>query len=124
MGVDPEGRFWWLLPPAAGIALGLIADYVEEHNCKCQDGYDLMIEGGVAGGIRGGFGPYVKKPRMGIAGGGRSREWTSAWSTAVGKSGRTVGRVVSRASAAIGLGLAAYDLYRIYFCLGGGADDS
>ena len=74
-------------------------------------------------------GPYVTKPRGGIAGGGRAGNKTSAWSTAVhqinirtGKSaatvaGRAVGRVMSRAVPYAGTALLIYDITVFNECM-------
>jgi hypothetical protein len=74
-------------------------------------------------------GPYVNKPRGGIAGGGPAGNRTSALSSAihsinnrVGKSAataaaRTAGRIVSRAVPYVGTGLFLYDVGVLDKCM-------
>lgn len=74
-------------------------------------------------------GPYVNKPRGGIAGGGKAGGKTSAWSSAIhqvnkraGKSAataaaRTAGRVASRAVPYAGTALLIYDITVFNKCM-------
>lgn len=74
-------------------------------------------------------GPYVNKPRVGVAGGGRAGSRTSAWSTGVhhinrrtGRNAataaaRTAGRAVSRAIPYAGTALLLYDISEFNTCM-------
>lgn len=73
MEVDPEGK---VIPVLIGIGAGYVVDYAlgkyKERYCKCVDTLLGLFGNAAVGGIIGGSGPFEKKPRSGIAGGGRS----------------------------------------------------
>ena len=81
---DPTGEIVWA-PIVAGVTAGLIFNYLleqyKEEYCTCEK-TPLRAGGNAAlGGAVGGSGPFAKKPRGGVDGGGPSRNRTSSFST-------------------------------------------
>jgi RHS repeat-associated protein len=78
--VDPTGEFA-IVPVLIGIGAGyafdyLVAKYKKEH-CTCRDTPLGSAGNSALGGVLGVAGPFVSKPRGGIAGGGPSGTGTS-----------------------------------------------
>ncbi len=121
--VDPDGRFVPLIITIiAGIGGGLAYDYtISQIKSECGCGSSGSTAGplgnAAVGAGTGLTGPYVEKPRTGIAGGGRSGNRTSVLSTLGGSKFRSIGRVASRGLLGIGLILAAKDAADIIACL-------
>ena len=132
MYVDPDGRF---IPILIGIGVGLIVDYAislaKDEYCTCKDDGTLTGAGGYAalGAAEGYVGPFARKPRGGIGGGGPSGNQTSIFSTQVDSALhskeisfrtknilRAGGRGASRALPGLGAALLGYDLYGLYKC--------
>ena len=130
---DPTGEFVPLVALVGGLILGRAIDpateYVEEQYCTCgSDGAvmpDLPLTWESYGAAAGATGPFVQKPRTGVAGGGKSGGWTSGWSTWFGSTKvnptasalRKGGRAVARKLPYIGTGLLLYDAGRIGSCI-------
>jgi len=125
---DPTGEF---VPILIGIGIGLLFDYaVEEYkkaNCECDDSGTPLgpVGNAAAGGSTGATGPFAKKPRGGIAGGGNAGDRTSVASKAnhsASKRGYYSTKTRNRATSIlrkvpyIGAGLAAYQLYDAVSC--------
>ena len=123
---DPTGEF---IPILIGIAIGLAIDagvsYIEE-NCSCADPSMPSIPYAypAIGGAYGATGPFVRKPRTGVAGGGRSGSRTSVVSTRFGSSttpggraARTAGRRAAKFLPYAGAATALYDGYRLRGCI-------
>ncbi|GLS74743.1 hypothetical protein GCM10007904_00780 [Oharaeibacter diazotrophicus] len=81
--VDPTGEVLFV-PIAVGIIGGFAFDYFLDHykksHCSCKNTPIGAMGNGIAGGLMGGAGPYIAKPRMGIGGGGPSGTSTSVFS--------------------------------------------
>lgn len=84
--IDPTGEFvpFWLAGVVVGALVDIAFEVVEKYVCDdiCIDAVDVL-EFGVAGTLGAGtadFGKFEKKPRTGIAGGGKSGDGTSKFS--------------------------------------------
>ncbi|MGL4437883.1 MAG: RHS repeat-associated core domain-containing protein [Bosea sp. (in: a-proteobacteria)] len=132
VAVDPSGQFVHVI---IGVGLGIVADLAiskVRDNCACKDTSSAVGAAGYGalGGIAGATGPYARKPRTGIGGGGPSGPSTSVFSSAVGsgyKGGyysigtrntlRAFGDLAGRRLVpGLGIGLTAYELYRLKDC--------
>jgi RHS repeat-associated protein len=126
--VDPTGEIAFV-PILIGMGVGYAFDYALEQykkaHCTCQDTPAGAAGNAAAGGAVGGTGPFVSKPRGGIAGGGPSGTATSSfsqmnhaaasrgWYSVATRNGITkVLRKVPYAGAA----LAGYELYDALSC--------
>ncbi|MEQ1715458.1 MAG: RHS repeat-associated core domain-containing protein [Hyphomicrobium sp.] len=122
--VDPTGEFVPLiLPITGGIAGGLAYDYAIDKvksSCGCNSsGTTAGALGNAAVGVGiGATGRFVRKPRTGIAGGGRSGSGTSVFSTIGGSRFRRIGRLASYGIPGLGFMLVAKDIDDIGACLG------
>ena len=125
--VDPTGE---AIPILIGLAVGMLADhlvYKALENCGCgDDGPGLLPDNKYTalGGAYGGTGPFVRKPRTGVTGGGLSGNRTSVVSEqsprSTGRFGRDFGRNVGRKLPFIGMAFGLYDGYRLWECYGSG----
>uniref|UniRef100_UPI00398BE0EF RHS repeat-associated core domain-containing protein n=1 Tax=Polaromonas sp. YR568 TaxID=1855301 RepID=UPI00398BE0EF len=81
--VDPTGEIAFI-PIVIGIGAGYAFDYFLEkyknEHCTCKDTPAGAAGNSVLGGALGGTGPFVSKPRGGIAGGGPAGSATSSFS--------------------------------------------
>lgn len=127
---DPKGEIAFI-PILVGIGLGYAFDYLleryKEEHCKCKDEGNLAgpLGNALAGGAIGGTGPFTKKPRGGIAGGGRAGTATSSFSQmnhAAASRGfysiPTRNRITKylRKVPYAGAALAAYQIYDVLSC--------
>lgn len=113
-GVDPEGRFWWMVPIVVGVIVGEVTDYIIEE-CGCGN-QNTVLEHYIIGNFDSIFGAWERKPRVGVAGGSRSGKWTSAFSSAFGKSTRNLGRIMNDLTGYLALATIGYDIYRLQQC--------
>ncbi len=129
MYVDPTGEIAFI-PILVGIAAGVVFDYAlesykESRECSCEGSMASTAGNAALGASFGFFGAFDKKPRTGVAGGGRSGDRTSIFSQINHASARkgiysnrtrhaltAVGRSAPYAGAAI----AAYQIYNAATC--------
>jgi RHS repeat-associated protein len=87
---DPTGELAWMLPIAAGVGAGMLVDYgleqFKKYHCRCRSNASPNSAFGPVGNAAlgaaiGATAGIYPKPRVGIAGGGKSGPWTSAMST-------------------------------------------
>lgn len=126
--VDSTGEFAFV-PVLIGIGLGYLFDYALEQyrkaNCPCEE-TNLGAAGNSAlGGAIGATGPFARKPRTGIAGGGPSGSATSTVSEInhlaarrgwISIPTRNALTRVARRVPDIGTALAFYELYNALNC--------
>lgn len=117
------------MPILVGAAVGAGLDYASHRlrdRCSCRSGGSPYGTYAFLGAGYGATGPFVDKPRVGIAGGGASGSKTSWLSTQAHKIYKTSpglsdavsgsGRVASRAFRGLALGASVYDVYWAYKC--------
>jgi type VI secretion system secreted protein VgrG len=132
--IDPSGEAA-LIPIVVGASLGEVTDYFlsqwKEQHCKCTGAKTALGSAGNAGlgAANGTFGPFARKPRTGIAGGGRAGTKTSAFSTlahelnkrklittGTTKTMRKLGRTVAKKIPYVSTAVIAYEIYDAYEC--------
>ena len=83
--MDPSGEVAWFIPIAVDIGAGMAFDYglskYKQKQCGCGKTAFGQIGNAALGAAIGATAGGVPKPRTGIAGGGKSGNWTSAAST-------------------------------------------
>lgn len=126
---DPTGEIAFI-PIIIGVVAGVAFDYAletykESKECSCEDSV-ISTAGNIAIGTSFGFfGPFDKKPRTGIAGGGPSGNKTSIFShinhasAAKGLYSKTNRNLMTKAGRSVpyaGSALAAYQIYNAATC--------